>query len=42
MGLPHARFVYWGSGLEQIVDLPTDAEGRLRADALEKALADRP
>ena len=29
-----------GLGLEQIVDLPTDHESRLRADALEKALAD--
>ena len=31
-----------GLGLEQIVDLPTDHESRLRADALEKALADDP
>jgi glutamate/tyrosine decarboxylase-like PLP-dependent enzyme len=28
-----------GLGLDQIVDLPTDAEGRLRSDVLERALA---
>jgi glutamate/tyrosine decarboxylase-like PLP-dependent enzyme len=31
-----------GVGLEQIVDLPTDDQGRMRADALEQALADDP
>jgi glutamate/tyrosine decarboxylase-like PLP-dependent enzyme len=31
-----------GLGLDQIVDLPTDDESRLRADALEQALADHP
>jgi glutamate/tyrosine decarboxylase-like PLP-dependent enzyme len=31
-----------GLGLDQIVDLPTDEEGRLRIDALENALADDP
>jgi glutamate/tyrosine decarboxylase-like PLP-dependent enzyme len=31
-----------GIGLDQIADLPTDAEGRLRADVLEEALASHP
>jgi glutamate/tyrosine decarboxylase-like PLP-dependent enzyme len=31
-----------GLGLEQIVDLPTDNDGRVRADALEEALAHDP
>jgi glutamate/tyrosine decarboxylase-like PLP-dependent enzyme len=31
-----------GIGLDQIVDVPTDAEGRLRADVLEQALASDP
>ena len=31
-----------GIGLDQIVDLPTDAEGRLRVDVLEQALASDP
>jgi glutamate/tyrosine decarboxylase-like PLP-dependent enzyme len=31
-----------GLGLDQIIDLPTDDEGRLRVDALERALADDP
>ena len=31
-----------GLGIGQIVDLPTDAEGRLRVDALEGALAEGP